>query len=492
MKTSSRVAIRADRYARAKNSGIMAFWPGINGMDGFTEQQGHIVQAFMADQDIPGAAVALVHGGVLIAEQGFGLADMSTGRAPTPDTLWPIASLTKSFTAVAAMQLVEEGLLDLDAPIADYLPRLCVANPDTTRRLSMRRLLTHTSGLGRTGHQDRTREESINPYPTREALVAALDTAVPQAPVGRCFSYSNESYAIAGRSIEVLRGKPLEDCFLDQILAPVGMTRSRVRFREWRSERDRAVLYAGEDIGPYGSGTYHGAHQVVELVDDYQTFLSTGGIVSTAHDLALYQMATMSYAASPLGLSAASLDHMHSAQHLYGDCGWGYGLGYWVMRSGDERVIGHSGGLPGVSTYSLMIPAQRTGVVVLTNRSDIKAMGLAELLMGDLLGPLWRAGLDQPLPIHSVWGSPSAADLHPYLGEYRFRRGPAQVQAGEAGVMLRTPSRYDGPVQEIATCRVARDRFVSLAEGHVIDFVRDGSGEISGFLNSGYRYERCD
>lgn len=469
---------------------MMMFSMETDGMDDFTAQQRQLVQTFMAEQDIPGAAVALVRGGEILAEAGFGLADKSAGRAPTPGTLWPIASLTKSFTAVAAMQLVEEGLLDLDAPITDYLPRLCVADPDTTRRLSMRRLLTHSGGLGRTGHQDRTREESINPYPTREALVAALNTAVPQAPVGRCFSYSNESFVIAGRAIEVVRGKPLENCFLDEILAPVGMTRSRVRFQQWRSEEDRAVLYAGDDIGPYGSGAYHGEHQVVELVTDYQTFLSTGGIVSTAHDLALYQMATMNYSASLLGLSASSLDHMHSAHHLYGDCGWGYGLGYWVMRGGNERVIGHSGGLPGVSTYSLMIPAQRTGVVVLTNRSDIKAMALAELLMGDLLGPLWRSGPDQPLPIRSAWSAPRAAELQPYVGDFRFRRGAAQVSAGDAGILLRTPSRYDGPAQEIATCRVARDRFVSLSDGHVIDFLRDGSGEISGFLNGGYRYER--
>ena len=146
--------------------------------------------------------------GRITAADGFGQANLETEAAPTADTLWPIASVTKSFTAVAAMQCVEDGLLDLDLPVTDYLPNLVVTDSETTARLTMRRLLTHTSGIGRTGHQDRTREEATNPYPTREALLAALGSVVPQAPVGECFSYSNESYAIAGHVIETVKEVP--------------------------------------------------------------------------------------------------------------------------------------------------------------------------------------------------------------------------------------------------------------------------------------------
>ena len=168
-------------------------------MNTFSDSQAALIRRFMEANDVPAVAATVVHDGQIINAGGIGAADLQARREAGADTLWPIASVTKSFTAVLAMQLVEEGLLDLDAPVTDYLPDLLVANPATTARLSMRRLLTHTTGLGRTGHQDRTREEEVNPFPTREALVAALHSVVPQAPVGGRFSYSNESFVIAGR-----------------------------------------------------------------------------------------------------------------------------------------------------------------------------------------------------------------------------------------------------------------------------------------------------
>ena len=449
-----------------------------------------IIEDFMRTRDVPGLAIAVVANGQVAKSGGFGCADLANERCPDGHTAWPIASVTKSFTAVAALQCVEAGLLDLDAPVTDYLPNALVVDADTTARLTMRRLLTHTSGIGRSGHQDRTREESLNPYPTRVALVAALHEVQPQAPVGQCFSYSNESYALAGHLIETVRGIPLERCFQEFIFDAVGMIKTSPSLGAWRQQDNRAYLYAGRDIGPYGSGQQHAGYEVVELVQDYQTFLSTGGIASTAHDLALYQCATMDFEHSKLGLSGGTLDHMQSVQHPFGDSGWGYGLGYWVMRSGATRVIGHSGGLPGVSTYSLMIPSENAGVVVLTNRSDIKAMVLAERLMGLARGQLWRAHADEPLPITSAWAAPSSTDLQPYLGDYVFRRGPACVHAGTTGIVLRTPSRYDGPVVEIETRRVARDRFACLNDGHVIDFVRDANNIVSGLIHSGYCYQR--
>ena len=196
----------------------------------FSKAQEAIITDFMTSNDVPGCAIALVAEGRIHAAGGFGQANLETEAEPTADTLWPIASVTKSFTAVAAMQCVEDGLLDLDRPVTDYLPNLVVTDFETTARLTMRRLLTHTGGIGRTGHQDRTREEATNPYPTREALLAALDSVVPQAPVGECFSYSNESYAVAGHLIETVKGKSLERCFVEDIFEPLGMSRTFPQF----------------------------------------------------------------------------------------------------------------------------------------------------------------------------------------------------------------------------------------------------------------------
>ncbi|MEE8362753.1 MAG: serine hydrolase domain-containing protein [Dehalococcoidia bacterium] len=455
----------------------------------FTDDQRTIIEAFTSEHDIPGAAVALVSEGRIVAEGGFGLADVAQERPATEHTVWPICSVTKSFTGVAAMQLVERGDLLLDEPVQTYLPHFRVKDEDASRKMTARLFLRHNSGMGRTGHQDRLREEAVNPYPTRAALVAGLDTVELQSAPSVAFSYCNEGYATVGHMVETISGIPLEDYFRERIFDRVGMGRSVVHFVDWRAADDRTYPYAKGDVGPFDSGERHGGFVVIRLPDDYQTFLSTGGIASTAHDLALYQAATMDYESSPL-LNAGSLDQMHSVQFQFGDTGWGYGFGYWVFWAGSTKVIGHSGGLPGISTYSMMIPAEKKGVVVLTNRGDRRAFFLAEQLMGTLRGPVWRSSTSDPLPFETHYPKPNDATLAEYEGTYRFRNGEATVTVGNGGVTIFTPSRLDGPDQTLVTTQVGPDSFMTRNLGLSIPFVRDDSGRVIRFLNGGYAYDR--
>jgi len=456
----------------------------------FTTEQNALIADFMEQHDIPGIAVAIVQNGDILTEGGFGLADIGAGKPVTEHTLWPICSITKSFTGVAAMQLVESGKLNLDSPVSDYLPNFRVFDEDASRLMTTRLFLRHNSGLGRTGHQDRTREEALNPYPTRESLVSALDSAKLQSRPGQCFSYCNEGYATVGHLIETLADMPLEDYFIQKIFEPVGMSNSCVRFMDWKQGQDRTYAYSKTEGDAFDTGERHDGYTCNRLNDDYQTFLSTGGIVSTVHDLALYQITTMSYIDSPLGLATGSLDHMQSVQFPFGDTGWGYGFGYWIFWSGETKVIGHAGGLPGISTYSLMIPGERTGVVVLTNRGDRRAFFLAESLLNDLRGTLWRESRTDPLPFRSRYPSPSTSELSEWTGTYHFRQGPAHVEAGDGGVIIHTPSKLDGPPVTIVTKQVGPDSFMSLDQGMAIPFARDDQGRVIRFLNGGYAYER--
>ena len=457
---------------------------------GFTPEQESIVANFIGEHDIPGAAVAIVSGSEIIAEGGFGVADVSKEAPATERTIWPICSITKSFTGVSAMQLVEAGKLRLDEPVQTYLPGFRLKDQAASRRMTTRMFLRHNSGMGRTGHQDRTREEAVNPYPTRESLIAALDSAELQSAPGEAFSYCNEGFATVGHTIEKVSGVPLEEYFIRNILDPVGMSDTSIDFMDWKNGADRTYAYSRGDAGAFDSGERHGDYIVVHLNDDYQTFLSTGGIVSSVHDLALYQIASMAYEDSPLGLTAGSLDHMQSVQFPFGDTGWGYGLGYWVFWSGSTKVIGHSGGLPGISTYSMMIPSEKTGVVVFTNRGDRKAFFLAEQLMNTVRGQVWRDATSEPLPYKTRYPEPSTNDLAEYTGNYEFRAGTARVEVGDGGVVIKTPSRLDGPPLSITTSQVGPDSFMSLDQGMSIPFVRDDSGRVVRFLNGGYSYER--
>lgn len=455
-----------------------------------SERIEQVVEAYRAEHDVPGAAVAVVRDGAITLEAGYGLANIETGATPTPHTLWPIASLTKSFTGVAAMQQVERGTLLLDEPITSYLPSFRFADEEASRKITVRNLLLHAGGIGRSGHQDTLREISDEAYPTREQLVAALESAIQQSAPNTAWSYSNEGYATAGHTIETAAGAVLEDLFQHGIFDRVGMANTHPRFQNWREADDRAIPYGRENVGPFDSGEQHGEYTVIRLPRDYRPFLSTGGTCSTVHDLALYQIATMRYEDSPL-LSTGSLDSAHSAQLQYGDSGWGYGFGWQVMWTTDgTRVIGHSGGLPGVSNYSLAIPSERTGVVVLTNRNDRTGMALAELLMNEVRAePPFRRSLDEPLPFDSKYAASSVA-LDEYAGTYEFRMGPATVETTDRGVLIRTPSRYDAHEVRIDALAVGPDVFLGRFGAEPIYFMRDDDGSIRGFTHIGYYYPR--
>jgi CubicO group peptidase (beta-lactamase class C family) len=460
-----------------------------------TSRQSDLIQSFMSTHNIPGVAAAVVADGEIVAEGGVGVADIGRENPATERTRWPICSLTKAFTGVAAMQLVERGRLRLDEPVTSYIPGFRTADRAASDLMTTRMFLRHNSGMGRAGYQDRLRESKTgNPYPTRESLVAALHDAPLQSAPGACWSYCNEGYVVAGRTVELLSGKPLERVFQEEIFARAGMADSAVRFADWRAAGDRMAPYGEGDMGAYDSGERHGGGEVVaRLPEDYQTFLSTGGISSTAHDLALFQLACMDYAGSPL-LTGGSLDHQQSVQFAYGDTGWGYGFGWQVFWSGGTRVVGHAGGLPGVSTYSLMVPGERIGAVVLANRGDRKMMLLAEELVGELRGkPLWRDSIDEPLPFRTefampVTGAGSAAELS---GEYAHKSGTARVSGDGDGLRVHVPGNRGGADQEISLVAVSADTFLEPTSAQVLHFVRDDAGAVARMLDGGYAYERA-
>ena len=448
----------------------------------FTQEQRSIVEEYMSDNDIPGAAVALVRDGEIITEGGFGVADVSARRPATEHTVWPICSLTKSLTGTAVMQLSERGRLLLDEPVQTYLPAFRLKDE------AARMFLRHSSGMGRTGHQDQLREAPVNPYPTRASLVRALKGVGLQSPPDACWSYSNEGYAVLGHLIETISGTPLEEYFQREVFDRAGMGDSFVRFADWRAAADRAYPYARGDVGPFDSGERHDDYVVTRLPEDYQTFLSTGGVASSAHDLAKYQLAAMDYDRSPL-LSGGSLDQMHSPSFQYGDTGWGYGFGWQVFWARGQRVVGHGGGLPGISNYSLMFPARRTGAVVLTNRGARTAFLLAERLMGTMLGTaLFRDSQNDPLPFRSRHPSPSGETLDEYAGSYAFNEVAAEVSPWEMGLSIRLPGRRDAPDQAILTVAVAPDTFLDRNLASVIHFVRGAGGRVRQMLHGGYAY----
>jgi len=263
----------------------------------FSLEQVDIIESIREKDGIPGVSAAIVKDGEIIAAGGFGYRNRDADLPMTAHTVSPLCSLTKSFTGVAVMQLVDAGKLSLDEPVASYLPNFRVADIEASRKITPRILLCHKSGMGDTGHRDRIWHEEVNPYKDRADLVAQLAEVQLQTPPNATYAYSNEGYITLAVLIETVSGIPLEDYFQTHIFDAVGMERTYSRFSQWRSDMDRSHGYEKKEEG----------YEEVQLISDYSISLSTGGICSTAYDYANYLIASMDYVNNSL-LSAGSLD----------------------------------------------------------------------------------------------------------------------------------------------------------------------------------------
>ena len=448
----------------------------------FSPEQVDIIEAIREKDGIPGVAAAIVKDGEIVATDGFGYRNRDAELPMTTHTVSPICSLTKSFTGVAVMQLVDSGKLSLDEPVVSYLPNFRVADIEASRKITPRSLLCHKSGMGDTGHRDRIWYEELNPYKDRADLVNQLVEVQLKSPPNATYAYSNEGYVTLGYLVETVSGIPLEDYFQSQIFDVIGMERTYPRFSQWRSETDRSHGYKKEE------GTY----EETQLVADYSISLSTGGICSTAHDFANYLIASMDYVNSTI-LSSGSLDTMQTVSMPYGDTGWGCGLGWQITWNAGRKVVSHSGGLPGIATRALMVPSEKLGVVVLINLSGLGARQIADRLAGSVLGtPLLRPTFEDPLPFNTRYTLPGADSLTQYIGTYTWvgqadEEYQITVEMEEGKLTI----QYDDG-EAIPLIAIGTDVFMSQRWGAVIHFVRDEEGSIASLLSGGGDlYQRC-
>jgi len=444
-----------------------------------SSSQHAIVADEMAKQRLPGLAVAIVTEGRVAAAEAFGQRHLDERLPMTIHTTTPVASLTKSLTATAIMRLAEDGALRLDEPVVSYLPEFRLADPDAARRVTPRMLLAHTSGLGHTGHQPPVFAAPLTtPYADRAALVARLAETTLQTPPGATWSYSNEGYAALGLLVDLLSGMRAEDYLRTRIFEPLGMDDTVMRFNDWRARSDRAQGYLRDGDAGFKPSA---------LPLDYSAYAAGGGVCSSALDFARYLVAALDYANSPL-LAAGSLDQMQSVSAPYGDTGLGYGLGWFISWAGRRKIIEHSGGLPGHTTYVMALPWERLGVVALANGEADDINGLAERLLGDVAGaPILRATPDDPLPIHTRYPQPNADTLGAYAGAYAGEDVAIEVGVDE-GALLFTVHVPDYPTQTFRTLAIGPDLFMTLRRGQPARFLRDDDGRIAGFLHSGAYY----
>jgi CubicO group peptidase (beta-lactamase class C family) len=360
--------------ASARGTGM----PDLAAIDRYVEAQRRATR-------LPGLALGIVHGDRVVHLRGFGHAD-SAGRPVTPQTPFILASTTKSFTALAIMQLVEAGKVDLDAPVRGYLPWFHLADPAASARITVRHLLNHTSGLADPS-DSLTKGDGSDA--ALEHAVRALGTVAPIHPPGQGFRYANMNYVTLGLIVQTVAAQPYEAYMRQHVLAPLGMTNSYTSPVEAR----RHGLATGH--------RYWFGHPVAFQTPYDRAAVPAGYLSASAEAMSRYLIAHLNAGRSGAAqvLSAAGIAELHRpAVKLPSgpDRDIAYAMGWYVEQTGGVSLLWHPGNAFNFHADIMLAPQGRWGVVVLANGHNGLSPDRESTIARDVLGLLVGRRLTAP------------------------------------------------------------------------------------------------
>ncbi len=332
-----------------------------------------LIAAEMERQHIPGLALAIVQDGKIVKEQGYGAANLEHDVPVTPQTMFQSGSLGKPFTAALTLLLIEDGKFSLDDRISTHLP----GTPDSWSEITIRHLLSHTSGLASFDDSIDLRRD----YSDQE-LLASMAKLPLLFPSGEGWSYSNLGYQILGMLCSKAGGAFYGDQLRERIFAPSGM--------EARVITDRSILPHRADGYDRVDGRFLNEEWVAPSLDA----TADGGVYASVHDLVRW---SITLDTDDL-LSREMKDVSWSPARLKDGSATEYGFG-WMLRSvNGHRLVQHPGAWRGFSTQFVRYPEDKLTIVVLTNRSRARPERIAERIAGlyipDLkIGPPTKATL---------------------------------------------------------------------------------------------------
>jgi CubicO group peptidase (beta-lactamase class C family) len=326
-----------------------------------------------------GFAVGVIRDGRLEFFHGHGVANIASNTPVTEDTVFRIGSITKTFTAIAIMQLCEQGLIDLDTTANDYLRTFQLISAKTDwRPASVRHLLTHTAGIPEVLHPlDVIRPlfgEIVKPGRPVPSLADYYQGSLPiRTEPGTRFTYTDHGFATLGQIIEDVSGQPFDGYLREHIFQPLGMADTDLV----RSEPLRSRLATGYNLGSGGA----------RAVTDYEVVtVGGGGAYSTTRDMARYIAALLGGGANEHGsvLMPTTLGRMFEPHYQTDPRVPGIGLAFDRGNTGGHRVIEHGGILPGFDSQLFIAPDDGVGVLAFTNGAR-RAMFWLPIEMGALL-----------------------------------------------------------------------------------------------------------
>lgn len=356
-----------------------------------------VIRTFIAQQmtekQLPAVSIAVVDDQQIVWAQGFGFADPKAKIPATAETVYRIGSVSKLFTDIGIMQLVERGTLNLDAPVRNYISDFHPKNP-FGMPITLRQLMSHQSGL--------LREPPVGNYfetdePSLKQTVLSLNETELVYPPGTHVKYSNAAIGAVGYVLEEKNGQPFARYLKTAVLAPLGMEHSSF-------EPEPALV---RNLAKAEMWTYDG--RVFEAPTFQLGMAPAGSMYSTVTDLGRFVMAMLAHGQGERGrvLKPETLDQMWQPQ-LPNSSGTGFGLGFRITDLDHHRMIGHGGAIYGFATSLEMLPDDKLGVIVVASK-DV-ANGVTERIAKETLRLILDRRQGRPLTAPAKT-TPVPADL---------------------------------------------------------------------------------
>lgn len=433
-------------------------------------------------KDIPGIAAAVVRDQEIAWKAAFGHADVEAGVPLSPDTRFHIASISKTFAAVAVMTLVEQGALRLDDAVEDVVSWFNPPPRDHDNApITIRSLLTHSSGLNR---------EVVSPIwsdltktPTGQKMQAELSAVPPLYPSRTVFQYSNLAYLLLGEIVADVSGMSYEDYLREQVLNPLGMDGTVASYPEADYGTSHAIRYAVPTRDrDYPRMGYTRSENIASM----------GGLSSSVVDLAKYaswQFRLHRDDAKAEILRPSTLREMHRVHFTDRDWSTTWGLGFEVEKGPDGgTLVSHGGHLPGHLSAFVMHPASKTAYIVMANSSGASPGSYVQGLMG-LINKIKAVPADAE---HRL----DRAALAEYEGRYEMVGGMGEFYLGSwEGRLARISLPTDNPADGMSVYEhVEGDTFRRVRDdgdfGETLRFERNGDGAIQGGSYFSYEFRR--
>jgi CubicO group peptidase (beta-lactamase class C family) len=372
------------------------------------------------EHGVVGASLAIAKGSQVITA-ATGVLNLETGHPVTPDALFQVGSITKVWTATLVMQLVDEGLVDLDRPVVTYLPDFRVADPDVTRTVTVRQLLTHTSGIDGDFFPDFGRGDDALPR-----YVEAMASLRQVHPLGAIMSYTNSGFVLLGHLVATVRGATYEAVLRERLLTPLGLTHAGTFAEE-------ALLHASAVGHLYDATT---GTTVSPVWAGHRCVAPSGALFAKASDLLVFAQLHLSGGVTSDGVRLLSEESVAAMQTSEidvktGTPGTSQGLGWALETWGGRRMFGHGGQTTGNLADLIVLPDADLAISIVTNGGRD-----AEQLLSDLASEVAEAlaGVEKPKPLTPP-STPVVLDHSRYVGKYDSEGFHVDIREDDRGAL---------------------------------------------------------